>query len=737
MTRKPRRDDSLDLRGLASRCGAVLTLAGSAVSVSCTLPLGGWALVAGVSVAVVAAAVGVLCLVLPFHRWPRAAMLPIIPLGCVMIGLMNAVSFNPYNSTCFFTVLAVFIGLSQPRWTSLWWSPLIGVAFWLPLADVAPADHAAWLRGGALDTVLVCVLLSEITAYLVSRLTRSAAQLHEHDERRFASLVENSSDITVLLDGEGRVEYVSPSLTSVLGIEASGLVGAECAAVLREHMHPDEVEAALERLAAGPRPGVPTQLDLRVRGGDGWRVLECTLSASPDSSGAVINARDVTERHRLEVEVREQALRNPVTGLPNRTLLNERIWDATGAGTPVGVIHCDIDGFKTINDRLGREGGDAVLSEVAGRLYALVAEPSLVAHLEGDEFAVLLVGAGEQETESFALRVLECLRAPFDQPELVHTLVTASLGLAGSWTQGADPVTDADLAMYAAKAAGGDCARVFEPDLREARMGELVLRESVRQALHGGELRLHFQPIVDVASARLQGLEALIRWEHPTRGLLGPFAFLPTAESMGLMGEVDRWVLRTACASVAELKREHPVAADAYVSANVSPARLEEPGFADEVRAVLADTGLDPRHLVLEITESAALGLESVVDAVRVLRAIGVRFAVDDFGTGYSSLSYLQQLDFDILKVDKSFTDHITTERSSTRLVSVIAELGRTLGLHTVVEGVETEVQARALHGLGVPSAQGYLYSRPMSPADLPAVIEQLEQHAPLAAATA
>ncbi|RZS87236.1 PAS domain S-box-containing protein/diguanylate cyclase (GGDEF)-like protein [Motilibacter rhizosphaerae] len=671
-------------------------------------------------ISVVALLTGIAFFVLPFSRWPRAAVTPALPLFAGLVAWANAIAPNPFDSGFFLVALAVLVGMALPSGGSLLVAPLLCVAFYLPVAQWADAAQTTELRRAVPDVLVVCVLVGELVAYLVTKLTRAAAELHEHDERRFAALVENSPDITIIVGRDRRVQYASRALEELLGVPADTLPGVLFDELLDSRLHPADRAIPVGYLGPGEH-------DIRVReAGGGWRTIEYVISPGQDGS-IVVSARDVTERRRLESEVRERALHDGLTGLPNRALLEERLAGLDAEGAAYALVYCGIDGFRTINDRLGRAGGDLVLRTVAGRLAAVAPGTGSPAHLEGDEFALLLPGVALEGAEQAASDLLAAVARPIELPGIGRTTLTASLGIAGTWSGGPDAerdvLGDADIAMYDAKSAGGGVARVYGPSLRQELMADLALREGVALALQEEQLRLHFQPIVDVATGVPHGMEALIRWQHPERGLVGPFAFLETAEAMGLMGAIDRWVLRTACCTMARLSRTVPELATAYVSANVSPARLEEDGFAGEVLAVLAESGLPPEQLVLEITESAALGVERVVEAVRQLRAMGIRFAVDDFGTGYSSLSYLQRLDFDILKVDKSFTDEVTEQQESAHLVEVIARLADSLGLHTVVEGVETEVQAAALRRLGVASAQGYLYARPVAPEELARVL--------------
>ena len=431
----------------------------------------------------------------------------------------------------------------------------------------------------------------------------------------------------------------------------------------------------------------------------------------------VINVRDVTDRVRLENELTHQALHDSLTGLANRGLFLDRLEHAMDcanrSGARVGILSVDIDNFKAVNDSLGHPAGDAVLVAVADRLRSCLRGSDTPARFGGDEFAVLL-----SETQEDAAAVAERIVAALHQPVVVagqEVIVKASVGTAtgDATVDAAGLLRRADLALYVAKSEGKDRWVSFRPEMLDQFLAELELEQALRGAVAAGELDVHYQAIVDLATGAIGGAEALVRWVHPTRGYVSPADLIRIAERSDLIEAIGRFVMRTACRFAARS------AALSHIAVNVSARQLVAETFIDEVTSILSDTGLSPHTLVVEITESMLLDdLETTVERLDALRVLGVRIAIDDFGTGYSSLSYLERLPVDVLKVDRSFTQGVGggDERN---LVPAILELARTLRLRTVAEGVETEEQGVRLAELGCHLAQGFYFSRAVPEADL------------------
>ncbi|MBU2665372.1 bifunctional diguanylate cyclase/phosphodiesterase [Actinoplanes bogorensis] len=424
----------------------------------------------------------------------------------------------------------------------------------------------------------------------------------------------------------------------------------------------------------------------------------------------------VYEVRRRSAELAHAAMHDPHTGLASRRRFELALGEALTAGRPQ-VVLLGLNGFKNVNDELGRPVGDQVLSLLAARLSAAAPESSVVARMGGDEFAILLVSASADEARATAAQLASILTAPVVAGG--HELyLGVAIGLAGG--TGLTPVEvmrQAEAAMYAAKQTG-EPVRRWTPALDE-RAGEFVrLGAEIRAALDQDQFRVVYQPIVELPSGRVAAVEALVRWEHPVRGVVSPAAFIPVAERNGLIVELGEWILRTACRRLAEWRAELGDAAPRRVSVNVSARQLARPRFAATVAAALADSGLPPACLAVEVTETAVFEGGQAVIALHELRALGVRIALDDFGTGHSSLGLLQTVPVDILKVDKSFVDQVTEAGRHTVIAEALFQVSSGLGLVAVAEGVETAAQAEALHRLGYRYLQGYHYGRPVADPD-------------------
>ena len=443
---------------------------------------------------------------------------------------------------------------------------------------------------------------------------------------------------------------------------------------------------------------------------DDWRA---TLTAfAEQASVALTDARTV--------EAMRDAYQDPLTGLPNRALFMDRLkgslQSAVRHGTHVTVLFIDLDRFKDVNDSLGHAAGDELLAWFADRLRESVRGEDAAARLGGDEFAILLEQtAGDGAGRAVAKRLLHALRNPLRLAGR-EVFVSASVGIAasGSCAGTADELLrNADIAMYHAKRTGGGDARVYEPIMHTEVIDGLELGPDLYHAASRDELRLEYQPIIDLGSGAAVAVEALVRWEHPTRGVIRPDVFIPLAERNGVITEIGEWVLRHGCAAAAEWRASS--IPDLCISVNVSARQLDDPTFADLVAVVLRETGLPAGALTLEITESVLMGdPERAIDLIRPLKTLGVRLAIDDFGTGFSSLAYLQRLPADQLKIDKVFIDALGTSAEGSAIVKTVAELARTLNMETVAEGIETLQQRRILQSLSCNLGQGYHFARPL-----------------------
>ncbi len=452
------------------------------------------------------------------------------------------------------------------------------------------------------------------------------------------------------------------------------------------------------------------------------RLADRLKGLAAQASIAIANAR-------LVDQIRFQAVHDALTGLPNRALILDRteqmLARARRTGVPVAALFIDLDGFKDVNDTLGHAVGDQLLQAVTERLSVTMRESDSIGRLGGDEFVVLVDGTTmDAGPELIADRLLSVLRAPFElegAPSGPLTL-TASIGIAiGARPTAAELLRDADIALYEAKAAGKNCYVAFEPEMHTAVQDHHLLEMDLRDALPGHQYFLVYQPIFNLAGGQTTGVEALLRWRHPDKGVVGPDAFIPVLEDSGMITEVGRWVLHEACGQGA---RWHALGYHLDVSVNVSARQLETDRLIDDVGWALTTSGFDPSALIIEITETAIMkDVAAVVPRLAALKALGVRVAIDDFGTGYSSLAYLQQFPVDTLKIDRSFIASMADSPESGALIRTLVQLGKTLGLETLAEGIEESDQYSQLQREHCDSGQGYLYARPLEVDDVEAFL--------------
>ena len=569
-------------------------------------------------------------------------------------------------------------------------------------------------------------LFGEIEVQLAEFIATMAGAALEHvagSEARFRSLAQNSSDVVTIVGRDGRISYQSSSVERVFGYRPEELVGQE----LRSWLHPEET-ALLDALQGAASEGKGARLvQTRMRNRDGtWRNVETAVTTTFDAPGVrgqVLNTRDVTERVALEAELRTQAWHDPLTGLANRALFADRVDNAQARRSrdrgAFAVAFLDLDDFKSINDTLGHGAGDLLLKGVGQRLQACMRPGDTVARFGGDEFALLLEDADGETAEAVAGRVIAELLKPFrigDQE--VHARASVGLALFRGTETTDDLLSGADAAMYVAKARGKAHYEVFESKMRDVAVQRSSLRNDLEWALPRGELAIHYQPVVDVVSGELCGFEALLRWNHPTRGLLGPDEFIELAEDSGLIVSIGAWVLRHACAQAAAWRDTH--GRDLTMAVNVSARQLQDPGLVGEIATALQDAALDSAALVLEITESATVAdTEGVIARLVELTGLGVGLAIDDFGTGYSSLSYLRRFPVDQLKVDRSFVAGMGTNSEDLAIVASVVSLAHALGIRVVAEGVETVDQLEKLCEMGCDLAQGFNWLRPTDAFDM------------------
>jgi Amt family ammonium transporter len=442
-------------------------------------------------------------------------------------------------------------------------------------------------------------------------------------------------------------------------------------------------------------------------------------------TAVLVVAQDISERVRFQQQLSHQALHDALTGLPNRALFTDRLERAMAPGShdgrAVGVVFLDLDGFKVINDSLGHDVGDELLIAVGERLAGCLAPEDTLARFGGDEFVVLFQDLEQlHRATDIPERMLNSLRSPIRISER-DVFVTASIGVAthvggGSSLDAQNVVRKADIAMYQAKAAGKARSVRFHDGMDPPAIGRLDLETDLRRAVDRGEWVLHYQPEFDLRSGELVGMEALVRWQHPDRGLVPPGEFIPLAEETGLIAQIGEWVLREACRQTQAWQALRPAEAPLTVGVNIAARELAEPTFVARVKAILDEFGLAPTALRIELTESSAMRDPQWTTAVlQGLRALGVELAVDDFGTGYSSLSYLSSLPVDVLKIDRAFVVALENDRSGSAIVTAIVAVAHTLSMQVTAEGIETAAQLEQLKRLGCERGQGYYLSRPLT----------------------
>jgi diguanylate cyclase (GGDEF)-like protein/PAS domain S-box-containing protein len=550
--------------------------------------------------------------------------------------------------------------------------------------------------------------------------------LPDPDGALFKAIIDQAMGPMLVVDDDGRVSIATPSMRTALGLEQADVVGK----LLGDFVHPEDV-AVISRLHARPSvPLPPTALcRMRTAAGD-WLDAELGLTDLRGNAvvqGVVVVMRDASHRRLADEALVHSALHDPLTGLPNRALLLDRLGHALARASrnpgQTAVLFLDLDNFKVVNDSLGHLAGDLLLIEAAHRLQASVRAADTVARFGGDEFAVLLEGVCDaDEAVAKAEALSNALRQALEvDGREVRPDVSIGVALSGGGgDQPDDLLRRADLAMYQAKAAGkGRCA-VFEPSMQARADARLELETGLRQALDRDEMRIHFQPILALESGRITGFEALVRWARPGRDLVPPAEFVPVAEDTGLIVPLGQWVLAEACHRLRVWQTRYQEAADLSVSVNVSPRQLRHPSLVGDVARTIRVNGLQPGRVTLEITESALVqDAEETTRVLHELKAIGVQLAIDDFGTGYSSLSYLQRLPVDMLKIDRSFVNGLGENERDDAIVRGILELAGTLQLTTTAEGIETDTQLATVRRLGGASGQGFLFARPLAPEDV------------------
>jgi diguanylate cyclase (GGDEF)-like protein/PAS domain S-box-containing protein len=528
-----------------------------------------------------------------------------------------------------------------------------------------------------------------------------------------------ASDIVLVATAGGELSYASPAFESVLGYPS----GDAHSLMPDTLLHADDRDGLATAMAAAGTSGSTISEEIRFRRSDGeWLWFEAAitnLTDDPDVSGYVANLRDITRRKDAEDRLAHAALHDSLTGLPNRALILNRAEQMLARSrrqyAPVAALFLDLDDFKDINDTLGHEAGDQLLTAVADRMASALRPGDTVGRLGGDEFVVLLEGASLAAGSGVvAQRISDVLAAPFEIPASDAPLdVTASIGIAeGDRAHPGELLRDADIALCRAKAAGKHCAVTFDASMHEAVDQHRSIELDLHHALQDDQFFLLYQPTIDLMTGAVAGVEALLRWRHPERGTVQPDDFIPALESSDLVVPVGEWVLREACRQAEMWSRQgHRIT----MSVNISAVQLQRDRIMDDVHNALSSSGFDPGMLILELTETTLmLDVDATLIRLKLLKALGVNLAIDDFGTGYSSLAYLRQFPIDVLKIDRTFVSGMTETRESAAIVHTLVQLGKVLGLATVAEDIETDEQRERLKTEEVNIGQGFFFARPL-----------------------
>jgi diguanylate cyclase (GGDEF)-like protein/PAS domain S-box-containing protein len=544
-------------------------------------------------------------------------------------------------------------------------------------------------------------------------------------ESRYRLLAENMNDLVCLHRPDGRYVYVSPSCESVLGYTYEDMVDRNP----YQFFHPDDCDRIRRESHQMALAKLPEPITYRMRQKSGQYIwLETLTKPILDEQGNIVRlqttSRDVTDRVQVQEQLKHDALHDSLTGLPNRTMLLQRLELALARSQRepefrFAVLFLDLDHFKVINDSLGHLAGDQLLIMTARKLEQISRAEDLVARLGGDEFVVLLEELhGIEDAIQIAERILTVLYAPWllEEREVVATTSIGLVEASPRYRQASDLLRDADIALYRAKHNGRARYEIFDPQMHLQVLKRLHVENDLRKALEHEEFRLHYQPIVSLQTGNLAGFEALIRWQHPRQGLLGPHEFIPIAEEIGLILPIGRWVIKAACEQMMAWRHCWPMVQNLKISVNLSAQQLQDQFLPEQVNDILTATGFSGNCLTLELTESMLIEhADSTIELLNRLKAQGIRMSIDDFGTGYSSLSYLNRLPIDVLKIDRSFVQQMAAENNDDIVKTIIA-LSNALRLAVVAEGIETPQQQARLHRLGCEFGQGYLYAKPLPP---------------------
>jgi diguanylate cyclase (GGDEF)-like protein/PAS domain S-box-containing protein len=686
-------------------------------------------------------------------RVPRSARLPLLLLaGGLLANLLADSGFayltasNIYGAGSLVDVgwaagylliaIAALFSASTPALAAALAGPPGRLRLLLPYLPVACAAFVAAIEEtapGELDPVIFWTLMAVIALVVVRQfltlsdnlalnreLEANAAALLKEEEH-FRALVQNSSDVITLIGRDGVIRYQSSSVERILGFRDDELVGSR----FGDLVHADDQTHVLRKIDEAVNiQGPPLAVECRIRREDDSyfpaELIISNLLDLPAVGGLVLNMRDVSERKALEEKLTHQAFHDSLTNLPNRAAFRISLDHALNAGTKRGiaVMFLDLDNFKTVNDTLGHEVGDQLLIAVGARIASTLRPGDTVARLGGDEFAVLLRNMEDEET---AHRVAERISRQLGPPFAIggrEISIQASIGIAGlvSGQEAAEElIRHADVAMYIAKSKGKARFIEYEASLARVAVTRMELEHDLQEALNGKQFVLHYQPVVMLESGAVHSLEALVRWNHPTRGLLYPADFIGVAEQSGMIVELGRWVMQQAARDGRRWQVRYPGTPPILVSVNLSGRQLQGGRLVTDIIEAIDAAGLDPGSLILELTESVLMAdTQPVAGTLQELRSRGIRLALDDFGTGYSSLGHLRDFPVDILKLDRSFVSGIGSGIADGAILRAIIGLASSLGLMTIGEGIERPEQLAALNAMGCQAGQGFYLSRPL-----------------------
>lgn len=614
----------------------------------------------------------------------------------------------------------------------------------LTVSDVVEDPAASWLQLALRVAPLLAIapvlllLRARIPRYVrPARGRRSQRRKTDHEHATAPAVGFEQTIVGVAeLDATGLIVAANGTFAEQAGRSTDGLPGASVISLTHSADRSRLLGELDPLLTGGKRTGQVEFRFERIDETEIWVLAHLSRSTRPDGTDRIlVQTQDITVRRNAIWNLARQALHDELTELPNRAMLLHRLHSALELSkaqqTLIGVMFIDIDRFKIVNDSLGHDAGDDLIKHVAQRMSQAVRSHDTVSRFGGDEFVVLCDGlSGTSEVVAVAERIRRAVANPFvAEGATIHQTLSIGISLCHSGSQDADDLLrDADAAMYRAKERGRNRIEIFDQGMRDILLEKMTLESELRQAISNEELEMFFQSIVRSSDFTTAGFEALVRWQHPTRGLLTPGQFLPVAEEAGLQGQMDRLGLRQTCQVMADWASRFPQASSYYVSSNTVPNHFLQ--FVDHIQEVLAETGLNPDRLLVEVVENALIDdADGALESIEAIKQLGARVAIDDFGTGYSSLSYLTQFAPDVLKIDRAFVCKLPDDKATAAVVRAIAAMADALGISVIAEGIETWEQAEALREMGVPYFQGFLFAKPRSQREIEEWLMSAQTH--------